>query len=136
MFYFLTSPELFVTVIVMKIRWSTAACRRGHYMQVRFKSPTIGALCNSGGKLVQTLGEEAADKVKDLLFYLDAAPTLADLSKSPPVLRDRRPSHRSPQFTVGRAGNGQVLFQPKELTSSIELNRVDSISVISVGETV
>lgn len=105
-------------------------------MQVGFETPSVGALCNSGGKLIQMLGEEAADKVKDLLFYLDAAPTLADLSKSPPIMRDQRPSQKLPQFTVGRAGNGQVLFQPKDKSVRVELNEIDSISVISVGETV
>tara|TARA_R110002167_G_scaffold94784_1_gene252756 strand:- start:1272 stop:1589 length:318 start_codon:yes stop_codon:yes gene_type:complete len=105
-------------------------------MQVGFESPTIGALCNSGGKLIQALGEEAADKVQDLLFYLVAAPTLADLSKSPPVMRDKRPSQRSTEFTVGQAGNGQVLFRPKNPNQSLQLNDIDCISVISVGETV
>ena len=105
-------------------------------MQVGFESPTIGALCNSGGKLIQALGEEAADKVQDLLFYLDAAPTLADLSKSPPVMRDKRPSQRSTEFTIGQAGNGQVLFRPKDPSQGFQLNDIECINVISVGETV
>lgn len=136
MFYFLTPQEFFITLSVMKIRWSTTALRRGHYMQVGFETPTIGALCNSGSRLVRVLGEDAADKVKDLLFFLDAAPTLADLSRAPPVLRDQRQAHSAPQFTVGRAGSGQVLFQPRDAKSGMDLGRIDRISVISVGEAV
>lgn len=105
-------------------------------MQVGFETPTIGALCNSGRKLVQTLGKDAAERVKDLLFYLDAAPTLADLSKSPPILKDQRPTQQTPLFTIGKAGSGQVLFQPYGYTKGQDLNGIESVSIISVGGSV
>lgn len=105
-------------------------------MQVGFESPSIGALCNSGRKLVQSLGYDTADKIKDLLHYLDVAPTLADLSVSPPILRNQRAKQVPPFFTVGRAGKGQVLFQPYSYTKGQELYEIDSINVISVGGSV
>ena len=105
-------------------------------MQVGFETPSIGALCNSGQKLVQTLGSDAAEKVKDLLFYLDAAPTLADLSKYPPVFRDEVIAETVPQFTVGKAGAGQVLFQPHGYAKGQDLRRIENVSIISVGGSV
>lgn len=105
-------------------------------MQVGFESPSVGALCNSGRRLVQTLGNDAATKVKALLFFLDAAPTLADLSKSPPVLRDQMPARPMPLFTVGKAGSGQVLFQPDGYVEGQNLKDIESICVISVGGSV
>lgn len=105
-------------------------------MQVGFESPSVGDLCNSGRKLIQTLGNDAASKVKALLFVLDAAPTLADISKSPPILRDQIPAKKTPQFTVGRAGSGQVLFQPDGFVEGQNLSDIDSVNVISVGGTV
>ena len=70
-------------------------------MRIRFETPSVGALCNSGRKLVHALGIETAEIVMDLLFYLDAAPTLADLSEAPPVLRDQIIREQAPLFTVG-----------------------------------
>lgn len=105
-------------------------------MQVGFETPSMGDLCNCGRKLVQTLGGDAAEKVKTLLFFLDAAPTLADLSKSPPILRNQIPEKRVPLFTVGKAGSGQVLFQPHGYTEGQQLNDIESVSVISVGGSV
>lgn len=105
-------------------------------MQVGFESPSIGVLCNNGGKLVHAFGSEIAEKVKDLLFYLVAAPTLADLSRSPPVLRDQISDQLVPQFTVGKAGNGQVLFQPHEYIAGQNLSGIENINIISVGGSV
>lgn len=102
-------------------------------MQVGFVSRSIGDLCNSGRRLVQALGKDTAENVKDLLFYLDAAPTLADLSKSPPVLRDQIPAATNPMFTVGKAGSGQILFQPINYQQGQEVGDVRNVSVISVG---
>lgn len=106
---------------------------RGFWMQVGFESRSVGDLCNSGYQLVRALGEDAAENVKDLLFYLDAAPTLADLTRSPPILRDQVPSQDSPLFTVGKAGTGQVLFRPTKKGIGQVLADIRSVSVISVG---
>jgi len=105
-------------------------------MQVAFESRSLGDLCNSGYRLVRTLGEDAAENVKDLLYYLDAAPTLADLSKSPPVLRNQVVEQKRPMFTVGKAGTGQILFMPFEHRPDQGLDSIRSVSVISVGGTV
>jgi len=105
-------------------------------MQVGFETPIIGALCNSGRQLIKALGAESADRVKDLLFFLDAAPTLAALSESPPVLRRQMATDLPPSFSVGKAGNGQVLFRPHSFYDGQPLHDIDSISVISVGGTV
>ncbi|OSQ49811.1 MULTISPECIES: hypothetical protein [Roseobacteraceae] len=105
-------------------------------MQVGFETPSIGAMCNSGRQLILALGIESADRVKDLLFFLDAAPTLADLSESPPVLRRQVAEDLPPSFSVGKAGNGQVLFRPQSFFEGQQLHDIDRISVISVGGTV
>lgn len=102
-------------------------------MQVGFVSHSVGELCNSGSKLVQALGKDTAENVKDLLFYLDAAPSLADLSKSPPILRSQIPAPTKPMFTVGKVGSGQILFQPLNYQHGQGVNDVRSVSVISVG---
>jgi hypothetical protein len=105
-------------------------------MQVGFESPSVGALCNNGMELTKALGDEAAESVKDLLYFLDAAPTLADLSTSPPVLRDQVTEKSPPSFSVGRAGKGQVLFKPRAFQTGQKLHDIESINVISVGGTV
>lgn len=105
-------------------------------MQVGFESPSVGALCNSGRDLIKALGDEAAENVKDLLYFLDAAPTLADLSTSPPVLRKKLAEKSLPSFSVGRSGKGQVLFKPRGFRVGQSLRDIKSINVISVGGTV
>lgn len=105
-------------------------------MQVGFESPSVGALCNSGRDLSKVFGDETAERVKDLLYYLDVAPTLADLSTSPPVLRDKVTDKSPPTFSVGRAGKGQVLFKPRAFQAGQKLRDIESINVISVGGTV
>lgn len=106
-------------------------------MQVGFESQSVGDLCNSGRQLIQTLGNDAGSKVKALLIFLDAAPTLADLSKSPPILRDQIPTKKqAPLFTIGRAGSGQVLFQPNSFVEGQTLNDINSVCVLSVGGSV
>jgi len=105
-------------------------------MQVGFETPSVGALCNSWQKLARALGHETAEKVKDLLFFLDTAPTLADLGQSPPVLRNQHTQQHPPFFTVGRKGRGQVLFQPLSYKKEQGLHEVDSINIISVGGSV
>ncbi len=102
-------------------------------MQVGFEKPSVGALCNSGKRLMQTFGHDTAEKVKDLLHYLDAAPTLADLGRSPPVLRNQFSEQSPPLFTVGKSGKGQVLFRPYGYRKGQTLRDIDSIDVISVG---
>lgn len=85
---------------------------------------------------MQTFGHETAEKVKDLLYQLDAAPTLADLSSLPPILRNQFSEEIPPLFTVGKAGKGQVLFQPYGYRKGQNLRDIDSIDVISVRETI
>lgn len=106
-------------------------------MQIGFDSPKVGDLCNSGRKLIQTFGSEAGSKLKALLLFLDAAPTLADLSMSPPVLRDQVAAKKQvPLFTIGKAGSGQVLFQPTSYVSGQTLNDIESVCVVTVGGSV
>ena len=105
-------------------------------MQVGFESPSVGALCNNGRALTDALGDATAERVKDLLYFLDAAPTLADLSTSPPVLRNKMSEKFPPAFSVGRPGAGQVLFKPRGFQSGQDLRDIESINVISVGGTV
>ena len=105
-------------------------------MQLGFATTDVGKLCNSGRKLAQILGSDIAENVKDLLYYLDAAPTLADLSRSPPILRKQKTSQIPHSYSVGRAGRGQVLFYSLSQTNRQVLTEIESINIISVGETV
>lgn len=67
----------------------------------------------------------------DLFHFLDTAPTLADLGTSSPVLRKGREGHRPAQFSVGREGNGQVLFS--SMIAGPDLTEIDRANIISVG---
>jgi len=100
-------------------------------MQIGFATNELCQLCNSSRRLIKSLGIETGERVMDLLHFLDAAPTLADLSTSPPILRKKRKGFRPAHYSVGREGDGQVLLVPK--TPASDLAKVESVSIISVG---
>lgn len=100
-------------------------------MQIGFSTNELCALCNCSSSLIKSLGDEIGGRVMDLLHFLDAAPTLADLGTAPPVLRKGREGHQPAQFSVGQEGNGQVLFS--SMIAGLDLTEIDRVNIISVG---
>ena len=80
----------------------------------------------------QKLGEGRAKIVQCLLFTLDAAPSLADLSISPPIFRKEVNNYEPPHFSVGTPNKGQVIFRPIGNYSPESLSKIDCIEIMNL----
>ena len=96
-------------------------------MHLGFKDQRLGALCNSDKRLRQIFGDELAEHVQDILMCLDAAPTLADISSAPPLLRRCIYDGDPPVYAVGPTGRGQLMFTPADKFDADEL--VDRVTI-------
>jgi hypothetical protein len=102
-------------------------------MQLGFATTALCTLCNSREKLQSHLGHDTAGNVMDLLFFLDAAPTLDDLSELPPISRCELSSAGPMQFSVGRIGDGQILFESIAPGKSSKLSDIDRIKIRKIA---
>lgn len=101
-------------------------------MQIGFRTMALKALCNSRQKLHKAFGPDAP-VVRLTLFSLDAAPTLADISHSPPLSRRLLNDKNPPTFSVGGHGLCEILFLPDTNPLTSNPAEINQIRIIQVG---
>lgn len=99
-------------------------------MQLGFEDNSLRTLCNSEKRLRQTFGNKLAICVQRLLWVLDAAPTLADISSSPPISRRFISDGDPPIYAVGPQGPGQILLAPMEPYEAED--RIDRVTIYDI----
>jgi len=104
-------------------------------MQFGFEDQRLRTLCNSGKRLRETFGEKLALHVQRILWSLDAAPNLAELSASPPISRRRIERGSRPAFAVGPDGPGQILFKSDIGAEPQTLSEIDCIKIYDIEGT-
>lgn len=89
-------------------------------MQLSFGDEQLGLLCNSAKRLRETFGDDVAVTVQRILWSLDNAPSLADISTSPPLSRRQIKNGAVPSFAVGPRGPGRITFRPEAAHDPLE----------------
>ena len=102
-------------------------------MNFGFEDEDLRALCNSGSKLRTVFGADVAILVQRILWSLDAASNLAELSPLPPISRRRIGNGNPPVFAVGSEGIGQVVFRPDADYLANDLSEIEKIQIIQIG---
>ena len=101
-----------------------------------FRTAELEALCNSGKHMQQLLGDQVASRVQMLFFLLDAANSLSSLPTSSPILRNQIAESDPPIFSVGRAGRGQVLFEPSTQPCPQAIEDISEVRILKIGGSV
>ena len=104
-------------------------------MQCGFEDQRLRALCNSAKRLQETFGDRLALHVQRILWSLDAAPNLADVSASPPVSRRRVDKGSPSTFAVGPNGPGRIYFRADMEPEPQTLSEIERIKIYDIEGT-
>ena len=102
-------------------------------MRIGFELPCLKLLCNSQERLHQAFGAELAIIAQRLLWSLDAASSVADLSSLPPLFCRRIDDGDPPTYSVGSKGKIQILFHPDQGESNYLALKINKIRIIKIG---
>ena len=107
-------------------------------MRVSFATNRLQRQFSSESELKRAYGRDRARKLMNRLAVLDAAPSLADVSTTPPERRHPMKGDRSGQFVVDLVHPFRLVFKPdhdplpRHPDGSIDLKAVTAIVVIEV----
>lgn len=110
-------------------------------MEICFRSPTLQKTCSKEGEAVKRLGPRMARKVMQRMMELQAADTLADLSRLPPARCHELTGDRKGVFSVDLEHPYRLLVVPDHDPvpvlddGGIDRRAVTRIEVIEIADT-
>lgn len=104
-------------------------------MRFGFSDQRLRELCNSQSRLFAKFGRERAQEVIRTLWSLDAAPTLNDLSTSPPISRRAINGMNPPMYSAGSINQAKIFFLPDPQEIPKRLSDVKAITITRIGGT-
>ena len=102
-------------------------------MFIKFQDSKTKMLCNSQIQLCRFFGERAAANVQRMLFMLDAAPNLRDISDAPPMSLRYREEEGVHYYSIGGEQKcwPKVSFRPD--SSAKPLDQVVGVEIFRVN---
>lgn len=110
-------------------------------MEICFRSRVLQKTCSKEGEAVKRLGAKMAGKVMQRMMELQAAETLADLSRLPPARCHELTGDRKGVFSVDLDHPYRLLFVPDhdpvptQQDGGIDRRAVKRIEVIEIADT-
>lgn len=112
-------------------------------MKLTFSSTKLQKNCNSEKESDREWGKDLAKKVRQRLYEMRAASTLADLGHLPPARCHPLKGNRKGQFAVDLSGNWRMIFVPfhnplpyKKFSKGeeLDLERITDIQIIEIED--
>lgn len=102
-------------------------------MFIKFQDSKTKMLCNSQNQLCRIFGERAAANLQRMLFMLDAAPNLRDISDAPPMSLSNREEEGAQFYSIGGDQKcwPKVYFRPD--SSAKPLDQVVGVEIFRVN---
>lgn len=109
-------------------------------MNISFSSKKIQKFCSSEKESTKKWGASLSKRVRQRLAELNAAETLADMSRLPPARCHELSGAKKGQFSVDVSANYRLIFKPdcvpvpKKEDEGINLGKVLDIKVLEVRD--
>ncbi len=110
-------------------------------MDVYFRTKKMQGLCSSSKKMTRKLGSRLATKLQQRLAELQAAESLADISRLPPARCHELKQDREGQLSVDLVHPYRLVFEPGDdpvpckVDGGLDWHRVTSVVVVEVADT-
>ena len=105
-------------------------------MRFKFKDEALQSLCSSQKELRQKFGLETSLTVQKRLLWLQAAPSLADITENLPISRRIEDRGPPPIYSICARDAGRIIFEAMgtNVTCDSDLSAIDEIMIIAFGE--
>lgn len=108
-------------------------------MDIIFATTKLKKVCNTLQNLQREYGAQKAKKIKQRLYELSAAETLADMSHLPPARCHALTGERAGQFAVTTMQRYRIIFEPANHPvpnledGSIDRTKVTAVRILDVN---
>jgi len=109
-------------------------------MKIYFDTKKLQKQCSKRQEMVKTFGQRMSEKLQQRLFELEAAVTLSDISRLPPI-RCHELVNRQSVFSVDLEYPFRLLFIPsndpipRKEDGGIDREQVTEIEILSIEDT-
>lgn len=110
-------------------------------MVIYFKTKKLQKLCSKGGEAIKKLGPRGGIKLQQRMMELQAASTLADISRVPPARCHELTGNRKGQLSVDLDHPYRLLFipandpLPEREDGGLDWSGVTEVEIIEVVDT-